>query len=290
MITPSDFRSALLDTGSFIHEGRQTAPRMFLNLRFHCSFVRRLARGGKAARLATNEAAAYEEAFKTSVDMFDNVAQFGGGIDITHFERARGVLGKPAVYVANHLSPLETYLLPGILFSFGNMSVVAKTSLLKMPYLGDILRASRPIALERQEPKKDLLQVLEQGEVLLREGRAILLFPEGTRRDVFDPRRFNTLGEKLSSRAGVPLVPVAADTRFQSLGKGVFRDFGPIRPNFNVRIECGEPVPPGLSAKERHAQCISFIRERLQAWGVPVIQDTARGDTRPPTTNIKDPP
>jgi len=307
MITLENFRSSLLDSGAFSRDGRSPAPRCFVSLRYHCAFARHIVRGGKAARRATSDEAAYREAHQTSVDMFGNVLDFGGGVDVSHFDRARGALGKPAVYVANHLSPLETYLLPGVLFCFGNISVVVKTALLKLPYLSDILRASRPIALERQEPKKDLLQVLEQGAALLREGRGILLFPEGTRRAEFDPRRFNTLGEKLSSRAGVPLVPLAVDTRFQALGKGAFRDFGSIRPCFTVRIECGEPVPPGLPAKERHAQCVSFIKERLLEWGVPTADDAvrleggcpqppharhtrhantsaARGDTRPPGT------
>jgi len=304
MITPSNFRSTLLDTGAFIHEGRKPAPQCWVSLRYHCAFVRRLVRGGIAARRAVgDDEAAHRESLQTSVNMFNNVLQFGGGVDISGFERAREIRGKPAVYVANHLSPLETYLLPGVLFCFDNIAVVAKISLLKVPFLGDILRASRPIALGRQDAKKDLLQVLKEGEALLRGGRGILLFPEGTRRAEFDARRFNTLGEKLSSRVGVPLVPIAVDTRFQALGKGVLRDLGPIRPNFNVRVECGEPVPPGLPAKERHAQCISFIRERLTAWGAPVVNETAREDTRPPALitparedtrppalTIKDPP
>jgi len=74
----------------------------------------------------------------------------------------------------------------------------------------------------------------------------------------------------------VPLVPVAVDTRFQALGAiKLFRDVGPIHPGHTIRFECGEPIPPGLPAKERHARCINFIQERLNAWGAPVANENA---------------
>jgi 1-acyl-sn-glycerol-3-phosphate acyltransferase len=206
------------------------------------------------------------------VGIANSIQRFGASLEISGFERARDLQDKPAVYVSNHMSPLETYLLAGVILGLGDAAAVMKTSLLKLPFIGPLLRASRPIALDRTDARKDLTQTLEQGQALIAEGRAIILFPEGTRRPAFEARRFNTLGEKLSARANVPLVPVAVDTRFQAPGKiKMFQDLGPIHPEHTVRIECGEPIPPGLPAKERHAAALHFIQERLLEWGVPVI-------------------
>ncbi|MCL1888657.1 MAG: 1-acyl-sn-glycerol-3-phosphate acyltransferase, partial [Kiritimatiellaeota bacterium] len=180
-----------------------------------------------------------------------------------------------------------TYLVPGLLLALGDMAVVVKASLLKIPYMGVILRATRPVALGRKDARKDLARVMDEGAALLRGGRGMILFPQGTRRHPFEERRFNTLGEKLSARAGVPLVPLAVDTRFQALGK-IVPDLGAIRPRFTVRVECGEPIPAGLPARERHARSVAFIKGRLLEWGVPVVNETAREDARPPNLNTNE--
>lgn len=269
-LTPEEFQ-ARIHEGGFSHPRDPDARHTRLTtLRYHMRFAGAMVHGSRAAKRAPTDAAAQREAMNTSVDVFNAIFAVGGGCEVTGFERARDYFGKPAVYVANHMSALETYLLPGILLALGDFSIVLKASLLNIPCIGTILRASRPIALLRQEPRKDLLQVLEDGQRLLGEGRGIVLFPQGTRFHDFEARRFNTLGEKLSARANVPLIPVAVDTRFQRLGKH-FHDFGPIHPECTVRVACGDPVPPGaLPPKERNAACIKFITERLHDWGVPV--------------------
>ena len=286
MTTPATFQSALRETGGILLEGRRPAPCCCVTPRYHLAHVCALARGAGAIRRA-GAAGFRGEAFNTAVRVLNVMLRFGGSLHAAGFDRARECFDRPAVYVSNHMGAVETYLLPGILLGLGNMSVVVKTSLLKFPFIGPILRASQPIALGRQDARRDLLQILGEGQALLRGGRAIVLFPQGTRRHPFEARRFNSLGEKLSARAGVPLVPVAVDTRFQALGK-ILPDFGAVRPRFTIRVECGEPIPPGLPARERHARSISFIRERLLAWGVPVVEETVHGDMHPPTPNPKD--
>ncbi len=276
MISYTDFKDTLRATGAFHHEGRKPPPCFLLTQRYHLAYARAMFHGARAAKRAPTDALTQLEAFKTSVDVFNTIFRFGGSCHISGFDHARDYHGKPAVYVANHMSALETYLLPGILLALGDMSIVLRVSLLKLPFLGAILRASRPIALERKDARKDLLQVLAEGQSLLREGRSILLFPQGTRLHPFEARRFNTLGEKLSARANVPLIPIAVDTRFQALGKTkITQDLGPIHPEHLIRIECGEPILPGaFPAKERHAKSIAFIQGRLIAWGVPVVHST----------------
>lgn len=175
----------------------------------------------------------------------------------------------PFVFVANHMSLVETIMLPSTLMSFGPLSIVAKRSLTRYPWFGTVLCATQPILVSRHNARQDLHDVLTQGVEQLRRGRSILLFPQGTRAPCFDPRRFNTLGVKLAQRAGVTLVPVAVRTDFAVVGRWL-RDFGPVDPSRPIRFTAGAPLPPTMPAREQHAACLRFITGMLSSWGLPL--------------------
>ena len=113
--------------------------------------------------------------------------------------------GTPVVYVANHMSMMETIVLPPFLLGFAPLAIVLKRSLTRYPILGAVFRSLEPIGVTRRNARADLRDVLEQGRARLKAGASVLLFPQGTRRQIFDPAGFNTLGEKLSREAGKSL-------------------------------------------------------------------------------------
>jgi 1-acyl-sn-glycerol-3-phosphate acyltransferase len=175
----------------------------------------------------------------------------------------------PVVYVSNHMSTFETVLYPTVLTAFGKLSIILKKSLADIPVVGAAARAVGCIAVTRKNAREDLATVLEQGAQRLTDGLSVLLFPQGTRQSVFENTRVNSLGAKLASRAGVPLVPIAAQTDFMGTGRWI-RDFGPVDPSRPVRFACGPLLPPELGAKKMHEQSVAFIADRLAAWGLPV--------------------
>jgi 1-acyl-sn-glycerol-3-phosphate acyltransferase len=177
--------------------------------------------------------------------------------------------GGPFVYAANHMSLLETIVLPAALLAFSPLAVVVKRSLLSYPVFGGPLRAVRPIAVSRRDARRDLLTVLEEGSARLASGQSVLLFPQATRTAVFDPQRFNSLGAKLARRAGRPLVPVALRTDFAAAGR-FLRDIGPIDPGRPIRFAAGAPLPPTGHGRSLHAACLAFLHQRLRSWGLPV--------------------
>ncbi len=123
--------------------------------------------------------------------------------DVTGLEN---IPDQPFVAVSKHQSSWETYFLQR---SLRPVSTVLKKELLKIPFFGWGLTMTRPIAIDRSNPRKALRDVLEQGKKRLAEGNNILLYPEGTRTQYGDIGRYGRSGAALAIAAHVPLLPIA---------------------------------------------------------------------------------
>lgn len=178
----------------------------------------------------------------------------------------------PVVYVANHMSLLDTLILPCILLAFGKVTFVVKEGLLRYPVLGTIIRAIHPIAVTRDNPRQDLKTVIGQGVTLISHGCSIIIFPQATRSAIFYETTFNSLGVKLAQRAGVPVVPVALKTDFQGNGR-IIKDMGAVNPDKKLHIKFGKPMFVDGNGQEIHRKVIAFISENLSAWGTQVHPD-----------------
>ncbi len=175
----------------------------------------------------------------------------------------------PVVFVANHMSSMETFLLPGIIIPYKPLGFVIKDSLTRHSFFGPVMRSTRYVAVTRANPRHDLQAVLEQGtEALQNKGTSFCIFPTATREYVFDEAKFNTLGVKLARRAKVPVIPLAIKTDFWGNGKWI-KDFGSVNPKAAVRFAFGPALPPSLPQADMHRQVVAFIREHLESWGVP---------------------
>jgi len=168
----------------------------------------------------------------------------------------------PCVLVANHMSSLETLVLPWAAGSFRPVTFVTKKSLLQLPWLGTVLGFLEAIPVERTDPRRDLVTVLEQGAERLSRGISVAVFPQAHRMERFDPAGFNSLGVKLARRAGVPAVPLAVKTDAWGVGR-IFKEFGKIRPEREVLFSFGPPVDPSFPAAQ--AQIIAYISRTLEA-------------------------
>ncbi len=205
---------------------------------------------------------------KGSLDVLKIVESSGGEFHISGLKSLSGCQG-PVVYVANHMSLLDTLILPCILLAFGKVTFVVKEGLLKYPVLGSIIRAIHPIAVTRENPRQDLKTVIDQGSALISGGCSIIIFPQATRSAAFDETSFNSLGVKLAQRSGVPVVPVALKTDFQGNGK-LIKDMGPVDPSKTLFIKFGEPELVEGKSQDMHRKVIAFILQNLRAWGAQV--------------------
>jgi 1-acyl-sn-glycerol-3-phosphate acyltransferase len=174
-------------------------------------------------------------------------------------------LDGPAVYIGNHMSTLETFVLPCLLQPARNTTFVVKESLTRFPVFGPVMRSRDPVALGRKDPRNDLKTVLEEGVDRLEKGTSIIVFPQTTRNVVFDPAQFNTIGVKLARKAGVQVVPIALKTDAWAKGR-LLKDFGPIRPEKTVHICFGQPLDVTGTGREEHKKIVEFIKSKLDSW------------------------
>ncbi len=209
-----------------------------------------------------------EDFHKRAVQTLKLVERVGGHVEATGLDRL-GILNTSAVLVSNHMSLLETFLIPCFVLPFRPLAVVIKRELLRYPFFGPVLRGLPHIAVSRENPKADYRAVMEQGLQLLQKGHHLLIFPQSTRQIAFSPAEFNSLGAKLAGRAAVPLIPLALQTDLHGIGRWL-KDFGPIRPERPVRLAFGPPLEPGPDLRTLHEQSIRFIAKRLMEWHVPV--------------------
>lgn len=179
----------------------------------------------KAKRLQYDNA----ERSKSSLEVLHALESVGIKIEITGIDNFKN-LESPCVFIANHMSTLETFVLPAIIEPFKDVTFVVKKSLVEYPVFKYVMRSIDPITVSRINPREDLKAVMEGGTKRLKAGRSIIIFPQTTRTIVFDPKAFNTIGIKLAHRANVPVVPIALKTDAWSNGRYI-KDFGKIDPS-----------------------------------------------------------
>lgn len=224
---------------------------------------------------ATAEAGRYDDAAwaRSSYDVFRDIEGCGGRFFIEGLDNIRKTEG-PVVFVGNHMSTLETLVLPVIIVPIKRASYVVKEKLARGPVFGPVMRAVDPITVTRKDPRKDLTDVLTQGSDKLARGRSIIIFPQSTREYVFDQSKFNSLGIKLAARAGVPVIPIALKTDFWTSGL-ILHGFGPLKRREPIRIEFGEAIKVSGRGKAEHEMVVEFVRSRMKIWGIPVAENAS---------------
>jgi 1-acyl-sn-glycerol-3-phosphate acyltransferase len=193
------------------------------------------------------------------------IERCGGRIHIRGLNHLRDLGGKPVVIVGNHMSLLETAVLHAIIREHIDFSFVVKKSLLDVPFFRHILLSFHAIPVGRTNAREDLKTVLTEGKKMLESGISMIVFPQSTRTDTFDPSQFNTIGIKLAKSAGVPVLPMALKTDFLSTGK-YLRDLGPLHPERAVRFEFGPPMEVAQNSHETHQKTIDFIQGCFDRW------------------------
>jgi 1-acyl-sn-glycerol-3-phosphate acyltransferase len=189
----------------------------------------------------------------------------GVRLDISGLEHVAGLKG-PCVFIGNHMSTLETFVLPVILLPFTKVTFVVKRSLVEYPVFGHVMRSRDPITVGRTNPREDLKAVLEGGVERLGKGMAIIIFPQTTRVPLFDPKDFNTIGVKLAKKADVPVVPLALKTDAWGNGTRV-KELGRIDPSKMVHFAFGAPMRVQDRGAEEHEAIVQFITTTLKGWG-----------------------
>lgn len=200
----------------------------------------------------------------SSLDIMRELEKVGVCFEITGMDNMRKFEG-PAVFIANHMSTLETFILPCIIQPLKPATFVVKKSLIDAPVFGPVMRSRDPIVVGRTNPREDLRNVITDGAKKIAEGSSIILFPQSTRSAVFVPEEFNSLGIKLALKSGVPVLPIALKTDAWGTGR-IMKDFGPVDKNKKVFFAFGEPMQIEGRGADEHRKVIDFIQNNLNKW------------------------
>gem|GEM_PF-183387 len=152
----------------------------------------------------------------------------------------------PFVYCSNHQSLLDVLVLGSVLPH--DYKWAAKSSLMKIPFLGWHLQLAGHVPVERSGGARSAAEVIGRFEKVLRDGKPLLVFPEGTRSEDGIVRPFKNGGFYAAVRAGVPVVPVALDGAHHLMRKGaIHTGDGSMR---FVRVRTGAPIYPMKQGRE----------------------------------------
>ena len=201
----------------------------------------------------------------SSIDVMRSLEKTGVKFHVTGLDNLTKMNG-PFVFVSNHMSILETFVLPCLIHPVTRVVFVMKEELLTFPLFGPVSGARDPIVVGRENPREDLMSVLNQGSDKLKNGKGIIIFPQRTRTKFFDPAAFNTLGIKLAKRNNVPVIPIAVVSDAWGSGK-ILKDFGMIDTSKEVNIGFGEPLSITGNGNEEHQKTIDFILDKFREWG-----------------------
>ena len=269
-----EFQTELRETGGYRtredhRAARRARPGALTTLRYTLGVTRVFPRCALAEPFGRLTTARWADFCFSSVTVPEAL---GMNVIVEGFENRLKIDG-PVMYLANHMSMTETIVMPPILLAFGPFSYVAKASLSRLPFLAKAADHMRMVPIGRVSPREDLVNILRIGTERIHGGDSFLIYPQGTRCDVFSRKRFSSIGAKLAERAGVPILPIAVDTRCQptrtsGLFAKVFHDFGPVDTSYDIRIACGPAIPCGKS-RDMHEAAFDWMAAKLESWGLP---------------------
>lgn len=147
----------------------------------------------------------------------------------------------PVLVAAKHQSMFETLEL---LFLLDRPAAVVKRELADIPGWGWVARRYGVIPVDRAGGAAALRHMLKAARHALTQGRAILIFPEGTRVAVGDRPPLQPGFAGLYRALGLPVVPIALDS-----GR-VWPRHGFVKRPGIVTMRFGTPIPPGLPRHE----------------------------------------
>ena len=183
------------------------------------------------------------------------VSAVSGGLTVTGRWRVNG----GCVVVANHSSHADTAVLLAALPPTAKPVFVAAADYwFDVPVRRFVASSLAGVLPVRRSGGGGFEAMLAAARPALAAGRAVVIYPEGTRSTNGNVREFRSGALRLARECGVPLVPVALTGTADVLPKGGRWSPAP------MQIRIGEPVDPdGISAPQLREQVVT-LKESLQ--------------------------
>jgi 1-acyl-sn-glycerol-3-phosphate acyltransferase len=140
----------------------------------------------------------------------------------------------------------------------GDYKWATKRSIMRVPFLGWHLSIAGHVPVDRGAGEHAIAETIRRFVQVLRDGKPLLIFPEGTRSEDGRMQPFKNGGFYAAVRAGVPVVPVALNGTHRLMKRGG-TDTGEelIKP---VHVKVGPPVHPRQDGSE--SDLVIDLRDR----------------------------
>ncbi len=173
------------------------------------------------------------------------------------------------IVAAKHQSLWETFALTPLL---RDPTMIMKAELFWIPFVGWWSWKFRFIPVQRAKGGQALRALLREARDRVRQGREIVIFPEGTRRPPGAEPAYKYGVVRLYEELGVPVCPVA-------LNSGLYWPRRQLRhyPG-TIIVEFLPPIPPGLSAEEFQARLIADLEGATRR----LLEEAAESPNPPP--------
>jgi long-chain acyl-CoA synthetase len=167
----------------------------------------------------------------------------------------------PFIICSNHQSFIDPIILAGVLpwQVFRDTFAVGTSDIFGKGFMRTLARWARVVVVD---PDANLIPAMRAGAFGLRNGRVLLLYPEGERSIDGPPKTFKKGAAILSIHIQAPIVPVAIEGFHDAWPRGKhFQRFAPLR------IRIGDPIcppPAGAASEEAYEKLTAELKARVQ--------------------------
>jgi putative phosphoserine phosphatase/1-acylglycerol-3-phosphate O-acyltransferase len=158
----------------------------------------------------------HRDAINVAGSMWGDLTTALSGIDLRVEGEEHLWSHRPAVFIFNHQSGLDAPLM--IKLVRRDATGISKAEVRFNPVFGPIFTAAGVVFIDRGDTAR-AIEAMRPAVQALREGRSVLIAPEGTRRSTAKLGRFKKGAFHLAMEAGVPIVPVVFRNVLDALPK-----------------------------------------------------------------------
>ncbi len=166
---------------------------------------------------------------------------------------------EPVIFMSNHQSSFDILALLAAMPR--QLHWIAKKELFDIPVFGPSMRRGGYIPLDRGDGRK-ALQSMDEAAAVIRQGKCVVMFPEGTRTQDGHLLPFKRGGFILARKAGVPVIPVTIN------GSGRINPAGKIRlysGDIEIILHSAILAPDDLRKSEAESWMMENVRMNIES-------------------------
>jgi 1-acyl-sn-glycerol-3-phosphate acyltransferase len=145
------------------------------------------------------------KAYHAHARLWGRIGLLLGGVRLEVIGREKVPAAGPVIYMSNHQGNFD--ILSLFMAIPRQFSWIAKEELFAIPVFGHSMRRAGYVPLDRSDGRR-AFKSIETAAAMIKNGKSVVIFPEGTRTTDGNLLPFKRGGFLLAAKAGVPIVPV----------------------------------------------------------------------------------